>query len=863
MDDGSNVKNGPAAWVRVVVAGVASLLLAVAFSWPVARYAGRGIAYTAFERGETAPREMVPGDHLQFLYHLWLAQDTFAGWTPWFHNLYEFNTGDDAERRAVTTYYLPFSAFFAVGSAAGGRAFGWNFAGWVSLWLAGLFAWALARRYAPGELSAAALALVPLAFPYTWVNLLSGSPTGMALAWVPVLLYGLDRWAADGSAAGAAWAGATLAFAEWSDTHVFFFAVLVAPFWTVFCWCHHRGWRWPTRREWGARVASAWPLLLGVVLAGVQVRSLGKSLGETAVAAGRGEGEVSLFSVPVAGLWRTGGVAKTYVGAPALALGGVLAALGVAGLFRRGGRRRAAVSLLLVLGAMAGIAILSAGMANPFGPRLWKALVRVVPPYGMIRQADKIFCLMPMLFMVACALGLRTLPAPRTARARWVRRAVCAAVLLAVGASWQARHKPGVCLVDAEQGAYAAVAADAAARGTEPRALAIPLWPGDSHLSSPCQHDASLYRIRMINGYRPTVRRDYYENIFLPLESVNLGWPSEEQLRLLGECGAEYLLFHEDAFPEKAGSFPAGVTLANLLRHPRLRFLARDRGVWAFRILDSPENQDVSVTLPVLFPVRTWNWKNGVEPGAPGTRIVEGAAASACAWLHADAAMQVPATSRWIRVAGPWKWEWRFRAKGRGELEWSTRDDGGACDTRIVAVNADDWTWYTVPAEIAADELEAARELTADFRVVSGEADMDAVLLTCAGDFPPKNPGDVCEVPAMAFFGSGFCNPADGGVSFRPGTDPAGEILWARNLPLEPGSFRVTLDAAADVPGADGVLLGTLVLRTGVGEVSCEVVEGQPAEVRVEVPDNRFFKLAFRYAREVPVRVRSVRFERL
>ena len=117
---------------RTVAMGVASLLLMVVFSWPLARYARTGIAHTAFNLAPGEPMSMVPGDHLQFLYHLWLAQDTFAGHTPAFHNLYEFNTGDDAGRRDVTPYYLPFSAFFAAASIPFGQAAGWNFAGVMS-----------------------------------------------------------------------------------------------------------------------------------------------------------------------------------------------------------------------------------------------------------------------------------------------------------------------------------------------------------------------------------------------------------------------------------------------------------------------------------------------------------------------------------------------------------------------------------------------------------------------------------------------------------------------------------------------------------------------------------------------------------
>ena len=855
---------------------VAVLVVAVACTWPLARCgAGRGIVYTAFDRNGGGPRRMVPGDHLQFLYHLWLAQDTMAGRTPLFTNPYEFNEGDDGARRMPSTYYLPFSAFFAaVAGPTGSRAAGWNFAAWMSLWLTGLASWALARRLGAGGWRGFGLALVPVAFPYAWVNLLSGSPTGFALMWVPVWLWGVDRWVAEASPAGAAGAGAAVFFSAWCDTHVFFFSVLAVPGWTVFAWWRAAGFRWPARREWTSRLAAAWPLGVFALLAALQAWTLGHGLRDSAVAAGRSEGEVALFSVPLAGLWREGGLAKTYLGLPALAVAALLAALGLAGLCRRG-RRRGAALLLLLLAGMGAVAWLASGPAAPGGARLRRALVAVIPPYAMIRQPDKVFCLMPALALVACALGLRLLPAAGTARGRWVRTAAIVLLSGAVALSWVRRHVPGICLLDAGQGAYAAVAADAAARGAAPHAVALPLWPGDSHLTSVCQHDASLYRIRLLNGYRPTIRRPYLERIFLPLESINLGWPSAGQFRLLEECRVGYLLFHEDAFPEKAGSFPSGTTLANLLRHPRLRFLAHDRGVWAFRILESPESRAVpaspdgipSPALPVLFPVRTWNWKNGVVPAPPATDILPGPAASSDAWLRVRAPGAGIVTGRCFRVAGPWAWEWRFRARGRARLEWTTRDDAGPTATRTVDLDAPDWTWYAVPATLPANpdaEPDAAHELAPAFRVLDGEADMDTVLLTARSSFPPAYPGAAAEVSAVAFFRGGCSDPADGSVTFTPEDTPAGEALHGGRLPLAPGPLRVRLDA--DSPAPPGTPLGTFSIRIGCGPTAvaaaCPVMAGTPAELELDVPDNRYFHLSFRYGRTAPCTLRSIRFER-
>ena len=879
---------------RALATAIASLLLMLLFSWPLPRYAAHGIASTAFDltppgapAAQRAPMTMVPGDHLQFLYHRWLAQDTFTGHTPLFHNLYEFNTGDDAERRDVTPYYLPFSAFFAAASIPFGQAAGWNFAGWMSLWLTSLFAWALARRHVESEFAAGLLSLIPIAFPYTWVNLLSGSPTGLALMWVPILLYGLDRWAADAFPAGAAWAGAAIFFSEWTDTHVFFFGVLVTPCWVLYAWWRRNGLRWPHRDEWRRLLLSAWPLLLFAALAAAKAWAVSRGLRETAVASGRTEGEVALFSVPLRGLWtgadftkigtwRPVNVAKIWVGLPALAVYAALLILALIRL-RRAPRPRAATALAILLATLAAIAFLSTGTENPFGARAWKLLTILVPPYRMIRQADKIFCLVPTLSMLAVAAAIRAIPPATTARARRLLLLLGLAAALAVACSWQARHRPGICLLDAEQGAYAAVAADAASRGVSPRALVIPLWPGDSHLSSIYQHDASLYRIRMVNGYRPTVRQKYREEIFDPLESVNLGNPSPDQLDRLAACRVDYLIYHEDAFPGNVSPFPTGATLANLLSHPRLELLARDKSVWSFRILpESPSSPQSSKTLPILFPSRTWNWKNSLPrdlPPPPGLATVPGPSANSDHYLHATSAMTAPLTSRWVRVTGPYDWQWCFRARGQATLEWTTRDTTGAAATQTLTLSSPDWTWHALPVRIPGRPFlpSGECELTADFRILDGEVDMDTVLLTAStseiSNFKSgiQSPVENTPFPALAFFRSGYADLATGSVTFLPANNPSDDIFEARNFWLDPGPHRITLDFSTPSPA--GTDLGTLTLQIGTGPTAVSstipVRSGHPAILALDVPDTRYARLSFRYTRSAPVTLETVRFDRL
>lgn len=840
-----------AAWVLL-----AGLILFAVWSWPLPSHFASGIAASAENVEKDNVRTMIPGDHLQFLYHMWLAQDTFVGRTPLFHNLYEFNVGDDAERREVRPYYLPFSLFFTVGSLLGGRAFGWNLAILISLWISGWFSWKLARRYVADEGVAAMLALAALAFPFQWITWLSGSPTGFAMMWVPILLYGIDRWIADQRAAGAALAGAAVFFSEWSDTHVFFFSVLLAPVWVIFSFLHRYGFQWPSKADWRGWFRSAWVLVLFVALAAIKAMGVRQGLQDTAIAAGRSLHEVDLFSHGLAGLvdaGRAGG--KIYVGYWGLTL---LAAAFLAGLARVVRRRKEAagwILMALVLGVV-GIFLLSTGTRNPLGPRAWAAWMKLVPPYGMIRQPDKIFCILPALTMVVGALAFGTAGAGTR---KGPARILCAVLLLPLGIDYAARLDPTICRLDDRQGAYEAVAEHARAQGRDPRALVLPLWPGDSHYSSLYQHYVSLYRIRMANGYRPTARKKYVDEIFEPFQALNSGWPTDAQLDALRARGIDHLILHEDAFPEKVSSFPVDATLANLLGHPRLERLARDGPVWSFAIRETPVPRAPGAgapAVPVLFPVRYWDWEQGDWPaGAVG----EAADAIGGRFARGIAPMAAGAASRWIRTAGPVPMEWHVRVRGTGAFDLEMQVEPGGTFNESRQVDAKEWTWVRV----AVQGLHPAAEQTARLRVTEGALDLDALLLTRAGWIPPA-PGETKTIPAVCFFRAGHTLDDFGGVAFRRDRDPNAVIFYSRNLYLEPGVYRVR--AEIETAAAPGTELGSLVMRPGpdgAEDHRVPVRSGEPAVIEHVQPDNRFFYFGFDYARNADLAIRSVAFERL
>ncbi|MBN1556620.1 MAG: hypothetical protein JW951_00580, partial [Lentisphaerae bacterium] len=221
---------------RVVIALLVTLFVWLVFTWPLPRFVATGIPSSDRNVEKYHRREMISGDHLQLLYHFWLAADMLRGETPVFYNLYEFNTGNDAERYRPEPYYMPFSLLYAAAAPLGGQAFGWNAAGWVALFLTFWLTWLLVRRYVRREGPALLGAVLGFMLPYRWITLLTGSPTGFGMALVPALFLGLDRAVRDGKPGGGLLAGVALLCAYGSDLHTFYFAALAAPGWCVLAW---------------------------------------------------------------------------------------------------------------------------------------------------------------------------------------------------------------------------------------------------------------------------------------------------------------------------------------------------------------------------------------------------------------------------------------------------------------------------------------------------------------------------------------------------------------------------------------------------------------------------------------------------
>ena len=103
-----------------------------------------------------------------------------------------------------------------------------------------------------------------------------------------------------------------------------------------------------------------------------------------------------------------------------------------------------------------------------------------------------------------------------------------------------------------------------------PRALWVPLWPGDSAYSGLYLYATTLTRVPMLNGYSAWLDRSYLTEVYRPLEIVNLGLVGEAEAETLRRYRVRQLILDRDAFPLKVSAFGPALTLANLRASPYL-----------------------------------------------------------------------------------------------------------------------------------------------------------------------------------------------------------------------------------------------------------------------------------------------------
>ncbi len=839
-----------------------TLILWGAFSWPLPKYFSGGIPSSAHNVEQGQVRRMIPGDHLQLHYFYWIFSDMLTGGTPMWHNLYEFNTGDDAARHQVGNYNMPISFLYLAASRIGGPAFGWNMTGLITLWGTLLAMWLLLRRLTRENLVSLLCAMLSISLPYRWMTLLGGSPTGFAMLWVPFMFLGLDMAGRDDSFKGGLLASAALLLSYWNDPHTFFFCVLFIPVGYLSGFVRRETYPWSTPSGWVKILYGVLPVtvaVLGLIGIGLVVKEA--TFDSTNMAQGREIHEVMLFSPRLRGVlaWRANQTDdQIFIGYALLMLfaGHIFGFVYALSRRLRSGKALFQHGMLMCLfyASILVIALLAMGPRSPFDAVLFRAARRLLPGFSMIRQTGKIYALMPVFIALASALAAKSF---LIVAARWKSRilpvSLVAVFVLTVMFEHHRVIRPTVSLVDLHQPAYGAVARDAQEDPDipHPHALVLPIWPGDSHWASLYQHYVSLYRIRMINGYSPIVSQAYREEVFERFVSANGGILDDDQLDDLLRRDIHYVIFHEDAYPEQLSAFPVGFALRRLLSHPRLALLEQGGSVRSFRILPKPRPDGEHLPFPdgPYFPSSRWNASNGILEGgewlsddsALGGHFARMSAGATFALRHPFNHMYAPTPHLWLRIRG----------QGRAHFERVADET----DPLIKDVDSPEWDWVQVPLPTDRQELHFRAE------VMEGVLDLDMLTLV-GGDWNPPAPGGSLFLPAGLFFRAGYTNAEDGSVTLRSEYDPASVVFFGPRLPFHQGEYRITFQFTSDAPS--GTDLGSFVVTDGnTVTSSVSVVQGEEAYMLYRHDWNLPLSLKFTFSRAANLRVQGIEFHHL
>ncbi len=507
---------------------------------------------------------------------------------------------------------------------------------------------------------------------------------------------------------------------------------------------------------------------------------------------------------------------------------------------------------------MIGIGCLSLGFNGPLDGAALKLARKLVPQYSLIRQTAKVLCLLPTLLCMLMALGL-PLWIGRVKSRGW-RVGWMVFILIGMTAELASRIHPSVFKLEREQGAYQAVAEDAAKRSPDnplPHVVVIVLWPGDSHASSMYQYYSSLYRVKMVNGYSPFVSTTYLTNVYQRLLSVNLGVLDDAQMDWLRQRGIEYVLLHEDMFPENVSPFPVGFTLRNLLANPRLTLLKRSGATWAFRVEKTPASDRTPAPQDhgLLLPARRWQ----AERCAMTNMVVmadSNAAYGAHVVLDKHGSMLSTPTNGLVPADGM---RFMLRVRGTGALDAQMWVGENRVETYPLYVQTREWTWLTVPMT----------ELFRGYQPVQlklvhreGMVDVDMLLLTAGAWNWNMTPGESVTVRAIDCFRAGHTDVERGEIVFEP-TDRMGIVFYGPKLPLAPGRYRAEMEFSSDAePGAT---LGELFIdRYDDRETGrAPVVAGQPVLLHWTQQDNLPVHLVFHHSERAMIRIRRLIFTRL
>ncbi len=214
------------AFILPVVLGI---VLAVWVSWPLSKFLSSAIPYTFSAKPDERVAGVVPGDHLQYLYHLHLLRGALDGKMRPFSNPYEFA---GPYHPKVPYVYFPFAFPYAVFSFVS-PAFGYNVLILLSFVATMAAGYGLARAWNANRGGAICAGIVLTLFPHRLNSMFGGHAAGSSFFLFPMAWWGLEKNWQTGRKRWGVLAGLSLMVMSIQDVHYLFFFCLLLPFWAI------------------------------------------------------------------------------------------------------------------------------------------------------------------------------------------------------------------------------------------------------------------------------------------------------------------------------------------------------------------------------------------------------------------------------------------------------------------------------------------------------------------------------------------------------------------------------------------------------------------------------------------------------
>lgn len=572
------------------------VFLGVVFSFPLVFHFNSAIPYSLYPAPGFELINMMHGDHMQFFYTLSLFGDYIREKnTAFFAEPYEFTlTGRE---RPYSPRELPLSILFFILSPLGNIA-AYNILVLFSFIACGVSVWLLSGKYVKGFLPRLIPSILFSIFPFRLAQLCGGHPNGFIVFFIPLMLYGYESWYQTGKWKYALLSGFCIMSMAVEELHLAYYSGFLTVAFLIYRGISELVRNKQNRKETLQRfiwltivIAFLW------ILAAAYLMHVRSTVVEPSIASGGRElGEISLYA-PQAGDFfrRTNSDSEKYIYLGIVSLLLSLCAFCKPGrnIFSGGTHTEttrmpsAEKDRWFYLAVFLVSAILSLGPNLRIFP-LYNFFYRFVPFFSYPRSTGRIIVLAFLSVSILAGMGIGNLLTKKKGKI-----IVVAAVILLM-LDFYPFGKTGLCRLNSGNKVYEHIKQ----QNYKGVILEVPLWPGNSSWSSIYEYYATIYHIPMINVYCPFVTRDYIENVFWPLVSINMGCIDKKQFDLLKELNVDYIILHEEAYPGKVSPFPFKIALSNMKNCPMVKFVKQDGPVYLFKLEKDFEGKYVPYSIP-------------------------------------------------------------------------------------------------------------------------------------------------------------------------------------------------------------------------------------------------------------------------